>query len=208
VPALAATAPSPSPYVPLPPTTQASRLGELRFDSFKLPAIAGLVAAVIAGVIAFSLMGGGASAPTEAQIDHAFTPLTEATYQEMPPAAMQQLEAMIDAIPAADAAISSFDARQVLQGGRTLGAALIFGFDPDAFDPADKEAFYAGFKAASGGVELEEIQLGGVEAYRASGPQGSGVLFFDETDGMMFEVVTQSPDLSMSIAQQLARANL
>jgi hypothetical protein len=174
-----------------------------------VPILIGVALLVGLGVAAkFTLLDSG-SAPSEQEVADAFTPVDGFTYSELPDDLVEQARTIIDSNPEASEAISTFDIRQVNQGGSPVGVVMIFGVDPEVMGEAFREGFTAGFQGSAGGASLEEIDVDGTLVLKVTPPfGGSGMMFFDEADGLIFFVQGNDGAVADKLTKGLIEDNL
>jgi hypothetical protein len=198
-----------APDVPvLPPTRTIAAPGPSRSRKF-LPLIIGVALLIGLGVAAkFTVLDSG-NAPGEQEVADAFTPVEGLTYTKLPSDLVDQARSLIDSNPEASEAISSFDIRQVNQGGAPAGAVMIFGVDPEVMGDAFREGFTTGFQGSAGGTSLQETTVAGTEVISVTPPfGGTGSIFFDEADGLIFFVQGSDQSVADKLTKALIEGNL
>jgi hypothetical protein len=171
------------------------------------PIIIGLAILFGLGVAAKMTVLKSDVAPGAEEVEAAFAPVSGFTYAELPDEAVEQAQSFIDGNEQASEAISSFEIRQVNQGGAQVGAVIIFGVDPEVMGDAFRSGFASGFQG-SAGVELQESTVSGTEVLSVTLPVGSGTMFFDEGDGLIFFVQGNDQTVADELTKGLIKANL
>ena len=171
----------------------------------KMVAIAALV--VAAAAAAFFGLRGGSAAPSAADIDGAFAPLTGGyTYVEPPVEIMEQVNELKESSPEASDLIAEIDMRELQRGGMPIGGVVIMSFDPAYLEEKPDDNILMQQVESQYGYALAPVDLDGTEAYETSVPGASAVLFFDD-DGLMVLVAGLDQKAMRDVAEQLAVAN-
>jgi hypothetical protein len=171
----------------------------------KLIAVGALV--VAAAAAAFFGLRGGSAAPSAAEVDDAFAPLTGGyTYVEPPQGVMEQVNELKDSDPEASEVIAEIDMRELQRGGMPIGGVVIMSFDPAYLEEKPDDNILMQQVESQYGYTLAPVDLNGTEAYETSVPGASAVLFFDD-DGLMILVAGLDQKAMQDVAEQLAVAN-
>ncbi|CAN5606874.1 hypothetical protein BH20ACT23_BH20ACT23_06050 [soil metagenome] len=188
-----------------------------RVPPAKLAALgfAALAVAVLFGAYTYFFSGDGA--PSDEDIDAAFTSLNGYEYQEPPEGLQDQIDAALEKNPELTEYVSSVDFRMLQRRDRLVGAVGVIGYEPgqfgdEAFDPRENQAFMAGFNQTSGmnlpGASLKTVTRGNTIMYEIRGGGAALITFIDDDEGMIFSIATSDPRSARKISEQLALANL
>ena len=188
-----------------------------RVPPAKLAALgfAALAIAVLFGAYTYFFSGDGA--PSDEDIDAAFTSLSGYEYQEPPEGLQEQIDTALEENPELTEYVSSIDYRIVQRRDRLVGAVGVIGYEPgqfgnEAFDPRENQAFMTGFNQTSGmnlpGTSLKTVTRSNTTMYEIRGGGVALVTFVDDEEGMIFSIVAADPRAARRISDQLALANL
>ena len=167
-----------------------------------------VVFAVLASLSATGYFGlRGPNGPAGEELDAAFTPIPGYEYQEVPADVMDMARNAIDQVPELSDVISDIDARSLMQGGRPVGAVLIYGVPPEMLEGTDAVDFTVSFQGGPG-MSFEKVTRDGTHMYELTAPGGAEATFIDEQDGLVISVATQDIQSVRNISAQLAAANL
>ncbi len=188
-----------------------------RVPPAKLAALgfAALAVAVLFGAYTYFFSGDGA--PSDKDIDAAFTSLSGYEYQEPPEGLQEQIDTALEKNPELTEYVSSIEYRIVQRRDRIVGAVGVIGYEPgqfgnEAFDPRENQAFMAGFNQTSGmnlpGTSLKTVTRSNTTMYEIRGGGVALVTFVDDEEGMIFSIAASDPRAARNISEQLALANL
>ena len=155
------------------------------------------------------LVFGGASAPTEEQVDASFVPLKGFAYTPLPAAQMEQMQSMAEQMMPNE--VEHWDARLVGTPSNPAGMVMIFAVDPKLTTPQQWELEVQDAMSPSGGMSKgKEIKLAGSPAIvgtPVSDPAAS-VVIFQDPDGMLFFTFGRNANFALDAAKQLIKGNV
>lgn len=132
--------------------------------------------------------------------DSYFIEPTGLTYRELDAAAQQALQDQLASEPGAEEQTEDLAARQVVRGGKPVGAVIVFLMKPSPVSWEEAHAnFRRGFEQSSD-ITLETTTIGGVDAAEGSGPEGEFIVLFDRN------LIIQTFGFDRTTAETLAAA--
>jgi hypothetical protein len=149
----------------------------------------------------------GNGAPSEEQVDAAFTPLKGYPYSEVPQDVMDMTRETTDSLMPRE--VEHYDLRLIGQPANPAGMVMIFSIDPDLATPEQWDREMQMAPPTNVGA-IKEIKVAGVDAISASPPdaQGAGFVMFADPEGLVFLAVGNTAAVAEDVAKQLAKANI
>ncbi len=138
--------------------------------------------------------------PNAEQVRAVFIPLQGYTYQELPPAALEQVRSGFrDAF--GEDSLSVVEGRRLVPESGQPSGVVVLGLDPGAMGDSGRDEAKQGFIDA-GGTGVRDVEINGIPGFAGEFQGVSGVVMLHE-DGYVFYVAGTDPSTLEEIARQL-----